>query len=50
MAEIHRGKQRYLAERFPGVPIFQDVTDLTRLHAPTSDGGSIKVPEVHEFW
>ena len=40
MAEVFPGKQKYLADRFPGVPIFMDVCDMGRNNAPTVDGYS----------
>ena len=46
MAEVFPGKQKYLADRFPGVPIFMDVCDMGRNNAPTVDGYSLAVPKV----
>ena len=49
MAEIDKGKQRYLAQRFPHTIMFQDVSDLHKTHARTWDGGAAKVPKAR-FW
>lgn len=45
MAEIDHTKQKYLASRFPGTPIFADVSDMKRRHARCHDGQSAEVPE-----
>ena len=45
MAEIQKGKQDYLASRFPGVPIFQDVSEMDKAFARTANGNAARVPE-----
>ena len=45
MAEIEKAKQEYLSARFPGVPIFNDVGDMTKNYAPTSDSSAARVPQ-----
>ena len=49
LCEKNKRKQAYLRTRFPGIPIFQDVADLAKRKAPTTDGSACDVPEARKI-